>query len=147
MIIGSALGSALGNALARCAAPTIAIPLVWLAVSGLAGAAVDRDAIGRAMGEMLTAARAMVDSGDHRDLAGVGTAGERVLGAGNLALAALPQPGNRHARDAADHVRQAMDHAKLAIEAVQRGQQDEASAHARKCLSHVRQGAGHAEAL
>jgi len=119
---------------------------VWLAVAGSAGAA-DLDAVGRAMGEMMTAARAMVDSGDQRDFGRMITEAEQVVDAGERALAALPQPGNRHARDAADHVRQAVGHAKLVAEAARRGQEDDALAHARQSLSHVRQGAGHAEAL
>lgn len=119
---------------------------VWLAVAGSAGAT-DSAAVNRAIGEMMTAARAMVDSGDRRDLGRMITEAEQVVDAGERALAALPRPGNRHARDAAEHVRRAMDHARHVVEAANRGRSDDALAHAGRALRQVRRGAGHAEAL
>jgi hypothetical protein len=119
---------------------------VWLAVAGSAGAA-DFDAARHAIGEMTAASRAVVDSGDRGDFGRMITDAERVVEAGERALAALPRPGNRHARDAADHVRQAMEHARQVIEAATHGRPDDAVAHARRALTQVRRGAGHAEAL
>ena len=124
----------------------IAAIAVWLAVVGSVGAA-DSDAIRRAIGEMMTAAQAMVDGGDHRDSKRLITEAGRVMEAGERVLAALPRPGNRHARDAADNVRQAMDHARQVVEAVNGGRSDDALAHARLALRQTRRGAGHAEAL
>jgi hypothetical protein len=69
---------------------------VWLAVAGSAGAA-DFDAARHAIGEMTAASRAVVDSGDRGDFGRMITDAERVVEAGERALAALPRPGNRHA--------------------------------------------------
>lgn len=138
MTVGRAVPSAVLGVV-----PAIA---VWLAVAGPA-AAMDADAVGRAMGDMMTASRAMVDDGDRGDFEGMMTEAQRVVDAGERALAALPRPGNRHARDAAEHVQRAIDHASQVIEAANRGRSDDALAHARRALAQVRRGAGHAEAL
>ncbi len=119
---------------------------VWLAVAGLAGAS-DSDAVRRAIGEMFSAAQTMVDSAERHDFVQMGTDADRVVAAGERALAALPKPGNRHARDAADHVRRAIDHARQVVEALRNQRSDEASAAARRTLRQVRRGAGHADAL
>ena len=119
---------------------------VWLAVAAPVGAA-GSDEMGRAIGEMMTAAQAMVDSGERRDSKRLVSEAGRVMEAGERVLAALPRPGNRHARDSAEHVRGAMDHARLVVEAAHRGQDNDALTHARRALRQVRQGAGHAEAL
>jgi hypothetical protein len=117
-----------------------------LSLSVVAQAA-DPDAVRRAFGEMMAASRTMVDSGERRDFERMATEAGVVVEAGERVLAALPRPGNRHARDAAEHVRGAMDHARLAVEAAHRGQDADALTHARKALSQIRRGAGHAEAL
>lgn len=117
-----------------------------LMASGVA-AATDRDVVLRAIGEMLTASRAMVADHERGDLSGMAADAARVVEAGERALDALPNPGNRHARDAAEHVHKAIQTAQRAAEAAAQGRSDEASAHARRLLSHVRRGAGHAEAL
>jgi hypothetical protein len=124
----------------------VAAIAVWLAVTGLAGAA-DVDAARRAIGEMLSASRTMVESGERQNVAQMLAEAERVVMTGEQALAWLPQPGNRHARDAADHVRQAIDHARQVIVAANHGRLDDALAEARRTLGQVRRGAGHAEAL
>jgi hypothetical protein len=117
-----------------------------LMVSAVAAAA-DRDAVLRAIAEMMPASRAMVADHEREDLTGMGADATRVIEAGERALEALPKPGNRHARDAAEHVREAMESARLAAEAAAQGHSDDASTHARRTLSHVRQATGHAEAL
>lgn len=117
-----------------------------LPVTGAAWAA-DADAVRGAIGEMMAASRAMVDSGERQDSERLVAEAERLMEAGGRALAALPRPGNRHARDAADHVRQAIDHARRAVESSRRQRQDDALAEARNTLTQVRRGAGHADAL
>ncbi|MFZ5863885.1 MAG: hypothetical protein ACOYXR_13715 [Nitrospirota bacterium] len=107
----------------------------------------DPAAIRRAISEMLTASRAMAANHDRGDLLGIVAGAARVIEAGQRALDAFPTPGNRHARDAAEHVREAIRSAERAAEAATQGRSDDALAHARRTLSHVRQGAGHADAL
>jgi hypothetical protein len=136
----------MGRAALRGVHGAAAIAAVLLVVADLAGGA-DADAVRRAVADMLSASRTMVDHGERRDVVRMGADADRVVAAGEQALAALPQPGNRHARDAADHLRRAMDHARAVVEAADRGQVDDALAHARKTLSQVRRGAGHAGAL
>jgi hypothetical protein len=119
---------------------------VWLTVFGVAAAA-DRDAVLRAINEMMTASRAMASDQERGDLSGVSAHATRVVEAGERALEALPKPGNRHARDAADHLREAIDTARSAAEASAQGRSDDASSHVKRTMRHVRQAAGHAEAL
>lgn len=119
---------------------------VGLMAPGVVTAA-DRDVVLRAIGEMMTASRAMVADHDREDLTGMAADAAQVIEAGERALEALPKPGNRHARDAADHVREAMESARLAADAAAQGHSAAASTHARRTLSHIRQGGGHAEAL
>lgn len=119
---------------------------VWLSVAGWAWAA-DPDVVRRAMGEMMAAARAMVDSGDRHDFDRMVMDAQRVVESGERALASLPRPGNRHARDAADHVQQAIEYAKEVVDAGKQGREEDALTHARKAFSQVRRGAGHADAL
>ncbi len=118
----------------------------WLSVVGWAWAG-DPDGVRRAISEMMSAAQAMVDSGDRRDLDRMVMDAQRVMESGERALASLPQPGNRHARDAADHVRQAIEDAEKVVDAGGQGRGEDALTHARRALSQVRRGAGHAEAL
>lgn len=120
--------------------------VVWLAATGPA-ASVERHPALLAIGEMMSVARAMAEAGERGDLAGMAADAARVIDAGERALDGLPKPGNRHARDAADHVREAIESARLAAEAGTQGRRDEALAHVKRTMSHIRQGAGHAEAL
>lgn len=117
----------------------------WLAVVGAAGAD-DADAVRRAVSEMMAASRAMVDSGERRDFERMAAEAALAVEAGSRALEALPQPGNRHARDAADHLRQAISHARQTADAA-RARSEDALSHARNTLVQVRRGAGHADAL
>jgi hypothetical protein len=117
----------------------------WLITS--AAWAADADAVRGAIGEMMAASRAMIDSGERRDSERMVAEAERLREAGARALEVLPRPGNRHARDAADHVRQAMDHARRAAESSRLRRFDEAVTEARNTLTQVRRGAGHADAL
>ena len=118
----------------------------WLSVGGWTWAAAPEE-VRRAMGEMMAAAQAMVDSGDRRDLGRMVVDAQRVMESGERVLASLPQPGNRHARDAADHVRQAIESAQKVVDAGEQGRGEDALTHARRVLSQIRRGAGHAEAL
>lgn len=120
--------------------------LAWLVAAGFAVAA-DVGAARTAIREMMTASRAMLDEHARGDLALMAAAATRVIAAGERALAALPTPGNRHARDAADHVREAIEAARRVVETATTGRGDEAATHARRTISQVRRGAGHAEAL
>lgn len=128
----------------RCGLITAIV--AWLSVVGWAWSA-DHDAVRRAMGEMMTAAQATVDSGNRRDLGRMVVDAQRVMESGERVLASLPQPGNRHARDAADHVRQAIESARKVVDAGEQGRGEDALTHARRALSQARRGAGHAEAL
>jgi hypothetical protein len=119
---------------------------VGLMVSGVAVAS-DRDAVLHAIGEMMTASRAMAADQERGDLPGVSANAALVIAAGERALAALPQPGNRHARDAAEHVREAIDTARRAGDAAAQRRSDDAASHAKRTQRHIRQAAGHAEAL
>jgi hypothetical protein len=123
-----------------------AVTAAWLSVVGWTWAA-DPDAVRRAMGEMMAAAQAMVDSGDRRDFDRMAMDAQRVMASGERTLASLPRPGNRHARDAADHVQQAIEYAKKVVDAGGQGRGEDALKDARRALSQVRRGAGHAEAL
>jgi hypothetical protein len=118
----------------------------WLTLSGGAAAA-DRDAVLHAIGEMMTASRAMASDQERGDLSGVSAHATRVIAAGERALEALPKPGNRHARDAADHLREAIDTAQRAAAASVQGRADDATSDIRRTQRHIRQANGHAEAL
>ncbi|MFZ5874921.1 MAG: hypothetical protein ACOYXU_00800 [Nitrospirota bacterium] len=117
-----------------------------LTVSGIAAAA-DRAAALRAISEMMTASRAMSADQERGDSPGVSAGATRVIEAGDRALEALPKPGNRHARDAAEHLREAIETARRAAEASAQGRADDATSHIRRTQRHIRQASGHAEAL
>lgn len=109
--------------------------------------AADVEAIRRAIADLTAASRAMVEQGERGDLGAMSAEADRVVRTGERALAALPQPGNRHARDAAEHIRRAVEEARRVVDAASGGRSDDALAHARSALRQVRRGAGHAEAL